>query len=93
MKTFKSVKIRKEAIKNLRELGFRRSKDQVEVSDYEKFLCGSKFNQELLLVDFALGRFIWQGVNGDCANQNSERFDTNPRYIAILNALYGGEAE
>lgn len=89
MKTFKSKRSREEALKKLRDAGWSRRQYQVE-SDFECFLPASGKNG-MLLVDFALGRFILNADGGGTFLCERDEADGNPQFDAILDALYEGE--
>ncbi|HOX30890.1 MAG TPA: hypothetical protein PLB91_01090 [Spirochaetales bacterium] len=90
MTAFKGPCSQKVALERLAAAGWIRRKRQVE-SDYEAFIR-SNGDAGMLLVDFALGRFILDAT-GLQVNllTHCDDAEGDPEYDAILHALYEGE--
>lgn len=89
MRTFAAVRTRPEAIQCLKKIGFVPVPTKAPESDYEPFAHEER--EELLLVDFALGRFIHSDPAG--IRSHRDEGDGEPVFDAILDSLYMGNRE
>jgi hypothetical protein len=90
MRIFTMSRPRPKAVSELEVRGWIRREYQAG-GDYEAFI--RKQGQGLLLVDFALGRFILD-LYGDkkiTFTESDPEGDNIPEYVQVLNALYVGE--
>lgn len=86
MRTYKRRRVRDEAILLLEATGWTLRAQQTG-GDYEDFVHDNH-DQDLLLVDFALGRFIVSAQGFVCLTQNSSEGDSQDWYNEILDSLY-----
>jgi hypothetical protein len=90
VKVFSGTRRRQDGLSALRQAGWR-LRDRQTGGDYEDFVRGDG-EPGLLLVDFALGRFILDkhGQQGSLLTHASEA-DGDPEFDAVLNAVFEGE--
>jgi hypothetical protein len=92
MKTYGRIRPREEAIQELQAIGWI-LRDHQTGGDFEDFIREEPGRiREILLVDFALGRFLYSKdiFNAEIWSHQDER-DGDPVFDGLLNALFADE--